>query len=80
MFFFFLFSLFFFQLSEATGLTHRLNVTTLCLLQNRQAYGSSPEPTSPEPEPQVTEASQPIDTENLAAFFSGLMNQGGAKA
>ena len=43
-------------------------------------YGSSPEPTSPEqPEP-TEETTQPIDTENLQAFFSGLMNRKPAKA
>ncbi|KAL1866508.1 hypothetical protein Daus18300_006743 [Diaporthe australafricana] len=42
-------------------------------LQDRQAYGSSPEPESPVDD--STQAQQPIDTENLQNFFTNLMNR-----
>ncbi|KAK0717353.1 dynein light intermediate chain-domain-containing protein [Lasiosphaeria miniovina] len=43
-------------------------------LKDRQHYGSSPEPTSPSGESGVEDAPQ-MDTENLQAFFTGLMNK-----
>ncbi|KAK4157375.1 dynein light intermediate chain-domain-containing protein [Chaetomidium leptoderma] len=46
-------------------------------LKERQAYGSSPEPGSPTAE-DVMESSPHMDTENLQAFFHGLMNRRGA--
>jgi dynein light intermediate chain 1 len=46
--------------------------------QERQAFGSSPEPTSPTSE-NVLEATPHMDTENLQAFFHGLMNRRTAK-
>lgn len=49
-----------------------------CLLQDRQTYGSSPEPESPVEEP--TDQQQPIDTENLQNFFTNLMNRKGPGA
>lgn len=42
-------------------------------LQDRQAYGSSPEPESPVDD--SAQAQQPIDTENLQNFFTNLMNR-----
>ncbi|KAJ4418596.1 hypothetical protein N0V82_005482 [Gnomoniopsis sp. IMI 355080] len=47
-------------------------------LQDRQTYGSSPEPDSPIEEP--TDQQQPIDTENLQNFFTNLMNRKGPGA
>lgn len=43
--------------------------------QDRQAYGSSPEPESPIEE--APDQQQPIDTENLQNFFTNLMNRKG---
>ncbi|KAJ9155378.1 Cytoplasmic dynein 1 light intermediate chain [Pleurostoma richardsiae] len=50
-------------------------------LKDRQAYGSSPEPTSPDADNSIDDRPKQIDTENLQAFFTGLMsrNKGGAK-
>lgn len=48
------------------------------LLQDRQTYGSSPEPESPVEE--TTDQQQPIDTENLQNFFTNLMNRKGPGA
>ncbi|KAK3372161.1 dynein light intermediate chain-domain-containing protein [Podospora didyma] len=45
-------------------------------LKDRQTYGSSPEPNSPSVEGGIEE-NQPMDTENLQAFFTGLMNRRG---
>lgn len=45
--------------------------------QERQAYGSSPEPGSPTAE-EVMDSTPQMDTENLQAFFHGLMNRRGA--
>lgn len=47
--------------------------------QDRQAYGSSPEPVSPDVEPAIEDAKG--DTENLQAFFHNLINnrRGGTK-
>ncbi|KAL2136559.1 hypothetical protein VTI74DRAFT_3104 [Chaetomium olivicolor] len=47
-------------------------------LKERQAYGS-PEPDSPTGE-EVVESTPHMDTENLQAFFHGLMNRRGAAA
>ena len=41
--------------------------------QERQAFGTSPEPLSPEDE--TVEETPQMDTENLQAFFTGLMNR-----
>ncbi|KAL2022996.1 hypothetical protein VTK56DRAFT_4211 [Thermocarpiscus australiensis] len=46
-------------------------------LKERQAYGSSPEPGSPTSDGAV-DATPHMDTENLQAFFTGLMNRRGA--
>ncbi|KAK1764078.1 dynein light intermediate chain-domain-containing protein [Phialemonium atrogriseum] len=47
-------------------------------LKDRQAYGSSPEPASPDAETAVEDPK--ADTENLQAFFTDLINRrGGAK-
>ncbi|KAG7291410.1 hypothetical protein NEMBOFW57_001429 [Staphylotrichum longicolle] len=46
-------------------------------LKERQAYGSSPEPGSPTAE-EVMDSTPQMDTENLQAFFHGLMNRRGA--
>jgi dynein light intermediate chain 1 len=46
-------------------------------LQERQAYGSSSEPGSPTAE-EAAESTPHMDTENLQAFFHGLMNRRGA--
>ncbi|KAK3364517.1 dynein light intermediate chain-domain-containing protein [Lasiosphaeria hispida] len=43
-------------------------------LKERQTYGSSPEPPSPNDDGVVEEQPQ-MDTENLQAFFTGLMNR-----
>jgi dynein light intermediate chain 1 len=52
----------------------------LCLfLQERQAFGTSPEPGSPTAE-EGMESTSHMDTENLQAFFHGLMNRRGASA
>ncbi|EAA28729.3 hypothetical protein GE21DRAFT_625 [Neurospora crassa] len=42
-------------------------------LKERQAFGTSPEPLSPEDE--TVEETPQMDTENLQAFFTGLMNR-----
>lgn len=44
-------------------------------LKERQTYGSSPEPHDTGSEGALEEA-PPMDTENLQAFFTGLMNRG----
>ena len=51
--------------------------------QERQAYGSSPEPGSPTTASEhaaAVETTPHMDTENLQAFFHGLMNRRGAAA
>ncbi|KAK4161265.1 putative dynein 1 light intermediate chain 1 [Cladorrhinum sp. PSN259] len=48
-------------------------------LKDRQAYGSTSEPSTPVDEPVVEQAPQ-MDTENLQAFFHGLMNRRGGSA
>lgn len=53
-------------------------LTDLFSFQDRQAYGSSPEPESPVEE--TTDHQQPIDTENLQSFFTNLMNRKGPGA
>ncbi|KAK3337790.1 putative motor protein [Cercophora scortea] len=45
-------------------------------LKDRQTYGSSPEPTDGEGE-SIGEETPQMDTENLQAFFTGLMNRRG---
>jgi hypothetical protein len=47
-------------------------------LKERQAYGSPSEPDSPTES--TVEATPHMDTENLQAFFHGLMNRRGAAA
>lgn len=53
--------------------------TLTASLQERQAFGSDHEPDSPTAE-DVMESTPPMDTENLQAFFHGLMNRRGAAA
>ncbi|KAK3996243.1 putative dynein 1 light intermediate chain 1 [Cladorrhinum sp. PSN332] len=48
-------------------------------LKDRQAYGSTSEPSTPVDEAVVEQAPQ-MDTENLQAFFHGLMNRRGGAA
>lgn len=48
------------------------------VFQDRQTYGSSPEPESPVEE--TADQQQPIDTENLQNFFTNLMNRKGPGA
>ena len=43
-------------------------------VQERQAFGTSTEPGSPTGE-EVMESTPHMDTENLQAFFHGLMNR-----
>ncbi|KAK3695854.1 dynein light intermediate chain-domain-containing protein [Podospora appendiculata] len=45
-------------------------------LKDRQTYGSSPEPTDEDGEG-IAEETPQMDTENLQAFFTGLMNRRG---
>ncbi len=52
---------------------------TRFLVQERQAYGSSPEPGSPTTE-EVMESTPHMDPEDLQAFFQGLMNKRGPAA
>ncbi|KAL8413238.1 hypothetical protein RB594_004749 [Gaeumannomyces avenae] len=51
-------------------------------IKDRQAYGSSPEPTSPthEEDEEAAGLKNHMDTDNLQAFFSGLMNRGKTRA
>lgn len=53
-----------------------------CFLQDRQAYGSSPEPASPthDEDDEAAGLKNHMDTDNLQAFFSGLMNRGKTRA
>jgi dynein light intermediate chain 1 len=49
-----------------------------CVSQERQAFVSPSEPESPTTADEAMEATPHMDTENLQAFFHGLMNRRGA--
>jgi dynein light intermediate chain 1, cytosolic len=70
---------------DADDMVQRLMVSLACSLptvmfeswppfQDRQAYGSSTGPPSPHDDGVIEESPQ-MDTENLQAFFTGLMNR-----